>query len=192
MDNFTFNSWSYMRTRVFNGEGDKILCIGTTLPPEIIGNVETVNTIDEISDTTYDLILGQRLLNSSYQFSDHFNKIKNHLKDNGIYALAEPITGAADAWLNTLVSTVNPQHVRSPRAEEVISIASSYFDIIEFLRFDHTVSYKLKEKTIADSIEVQIRSMPESIYTKVSPMTDDGTLSVTELIGLFVWQRNLY
>ncbi len=192
MDNFTFNSWSYMRTRVFNGEGDKILCIGTTLPSEIIGNVETVNTIDEISDTTYDLILGQRLLNTSYQFSEHFKKIKNHLKDNGIYALAEPITGAADAWLNTLVSTVNPQHVRSPRAEEVISVASSYFDIIEFLRFDHTVSYKLKDKTIADSIEAQIRSMPESIYTKVSPMTDDGTLSVTELIGLFVWQINLY
>jgi hypothetical protein len=138
----------------------------------------------------YDLVLGQNLLNSLYSIDEHFDIVHKHVHDNGIYALAETITDNNDAWLNTLLFTLNPKHVRAPRAEEIIGVAAEYFDMLEFLRFSSHVSLEIPEGKV-DSVLAQIDSMPPKVVSSISPAVDGNICSFSMLTGLFVWQKNL-
>ncbi len=185
----TFSSWSYLRTRVVTGEGDSILCVGTQLPEEVIGNIDVVANTDSLPEKKYDLILGETQLKGIYRLKDHFDKISRRLKSTGIYALAEPIVGSEDAWANTLLSTLDPSHVRAPRVEEVVFAAAETFELTEFLRFSVTRRFRLPEGPALENIETQLKSFPENVTDRLSPSPKDGELVLNQLTGLFVWQK---
>jgi len=184
-----FNQWNYIRTRVVTDKGDDILCIGIQPPAELIGNIEITANTDNLSNRQYDLILAESQLINLYQFKDHFNKIKCHLKETGVYALTESVVGEEDAWINTLLSFINPSHIRAPRVEEVISAAAELLELTEFLRFGQLKHYPLPKNKISENISSQLESFPEYIMDKLSPRISGGELILTQQAGLFIWQN---
>ena len=73
MDKTSF--WQYLSTRVLTGEGDKILCVGTSLPETVIGELTMVTSLEE-AEGSYHLIVGEKILNRTYKQAEHFERVR--------------------------------------------------------------------------------------------------------------------
>lgn len=186
MNSNLLSSWQHLSTRVIIEDGDKVLCVDTNLQ-NINGDI---TNIDKLLDATgtYDVIISQHRLNNIYRMNDFFKKASMLLNTGGNLVIAEPIVASGDAWVNTLLSSVSTSHVRSPKAEEIISASSESLELVEYVRYQSLRSFPVAED-IEELINKQIETMPDKIKKIIVPEIKDEHLTIRQYIGLFVWQK---
>jgi hypothetical protein len=169
------------------GEEDRILSVGAVLPEGILGKHFSAVSLEN-AEGTYNLIVGENLLNKTYKIQEYFRHVQERLENRGLHMLTEPIVAGEDGWINTLVATVSADHVRFPRAEELISIAAEKLELTEFLRFTVQRVYPVSECS-AEPAEKQIKEMPDKYRDLLRPALFDGRLEIRQLMGFFIWQK---
>ncbi|MDR2869523.1 MAG: hypothetical protein LBV04_03650 [Deferribacteraceae bacterium] len=103
--------------------------------------------------------------------------------------LEEFVTGAEDAWLNSLVAAANPDHIRYHRAEDIIAAAGADFTLISYKRKAEQLSFSLLD---GSAIKEQLASLPADIANIIKPKLSEPELSETTLTltvhrGSFHW-----
>jgi hypothetical protein len=176
---------NYLKNRVLTGKGDRILSMGAKLPREMADNMSECQTLAEVSGK-YKLIVADNALSEEYKYTEHFALAASLLDEKGFYVLTQRITGQDDAWTNALLSTVDAAHVRSPRADEVISAAAEHLELTEFIRSIKLFSYPMLNEAL---LEKQITEFPKNVFKRTEPVMHGGKLTVKQLVGLFIWQK---
>ncbi|MDR0453798.1 MAG: hypothetical protein LBH05_03180 [Deferribacteraceae bacterium] len=208
-----FNQWDDIYENVAGLEGGSLLCVGVLLSEKVKSlpykrhrQLKTVANAGNLTDKKYDYIFSESQLNGIYRLKDHFVKISAYLEEYGCYALAETtVRNNEDAWFNTLLTLLDPSHIRAPRAEEVIAAAAEQFELVHYVHFGFEKSYPLPEGKTLKKVEKHLKSPPDkfpdynflsSLYSAddIEAKTDEA-ISSGKLIfemngGFFVW-RNL-
>ena len=144
-----------------------------------------INGLKELAGSN-EVVGAKGLIAQSYNIKQIFAGISTHMPSGGVLGILECVTGAEDAWLNSLVSAVSPSHIRFCRPEEIIAAAAEYFTLDTYMSDSckHTFNNEINE-----SAREQIASLPVSIREAVNPRVEENSLSLRIKEGLFIFKH---
>jgi hypothetical protein len=176
-----------VRTDLHTNDGDWILCVNTTAPDSVEGSIETVESLQDVIKR-YNIIVSKDQLNSLYNIKKHFAEVRSLIRGSGFYLLSERVAGECDAWINVLLTSLDPAHVRAPGVAEVVTAAAESFELLEYIRFNETVTYTLPQGEELEVIKRQLDYMPASVRDMLAPKITGDILTFTNCRAEFVWK----
>lgn len=177
------NIWQYLKMRAITGESDKILLVGVACAQSIEGELETASFDGDIAGSDFNLVLASGFFDT-YLPVERFKKIRACLDADGLLMLEQNVTGIEDAWLNSLMAVIDKEHIRYPRAEELISLAyEAGFELREFIKTERELEFNITGHK--DIIMAHIQSFSDEITDRLQPEIDGGRLRIVVSVGHF-------
>ena len=124
----------------------------------------------------------QDVLSECYNVQAYFDTTEPH----NLLILEEYLVGAEDAYLNTLISTASPEHIRYHRVEDIISAAASRYELMEYQCQQLPLTYETAAEP-QGSIQAQIETLPEWARRIMEPVIEGTKLHLKVKRGIFLF-----
>lgn len=173
----------FIKKRVVLSESDKTLSINSGFQPV---NSVCISNNEIIPQQQFNLIAAEDTLDGRYNLKNIFQDYKKAVIKDGLVVLKETVAGIEDAWLNTLIYSINPSHVRFFTANEIINAGADFFELTEFVSVPFRREYSINSY---EKIASLISDFPENVQDKLDIELTDSLLRITLYAGFFIWQN---